>query len=264
MNCCYIFTYNNTHFDERNGFYVDLLYKSIETLLIFYHKDIKNLYIFIDNNINKYNYTELTETINNINNYKVNIIYKLIDLRITNIIKYPEKNANADRINRIGLLKFFIPYLVNCKNILYIDCDILFKDNILNEIYKEYNQEKTLLKMFQYGFNSGLILFNCELWCKEKNILNDIIDYYNTHDVQFVDNETFTWLACLSKYQNKCIKDNNFKINFPIIKPEWGDFDNIEYDWHNMNVLHVCGTFDTKIDLFYKIYDWIKNNNELL
>lgn len=264
MNCCYIYTYN-TYFKKYYGFYKDLMIKSLETLLMFYEKDINDIYILIDNNIKEENYIELINCINDVNKNRVNIIYKLVDLNITNIFKYPKKNLNRSRINNIGLLKFLIPYLVNCENILYIDCDILFKDNIIKDIYKDFNKEKTLIKMFQCGWNSGLILFNCDVWRKEKKLIQDIINYYNTNqEMNYVDNSVFHWLSRDSKYKNKCIKDSNFKINFPLIEPEgWKELFSIkEYDWHLMNILHVWGSFKRKSKLFYEIYDWIIQTNK--
>ena len=41
MNCCYLYTDNSRKIKERDGFYENLLYKSIETLLMFYKNDIK-------------------------------------------------------------------------------------------------------------------------------------------------------------------------------------------------------------------------------
>lgn len=268
MNCCYIFTYNIST-EEYKGYYSNLLFKSIETLLMFYDKDIENIYILIDNQIDLNYYKDFQKSINKINNNRVNIIYKLIDLNITNCIKYPENNENFYKINKIGLLKFFIPYLVDCKNILYIDCDILFNQNIKDDIYKEYNQEETLIKIYQYGWNSGLILFNCDIWRKENNLLSDIIDFYNNYDsntkadnYKLVDNNSFNWLSRLSCYCNKCIKDSNYKINFPINIPEiWYKEFNIPIDftWENMNILHICGNFDDKI-IFNDIYNYIIDN----
>lgn len=259
MNCCYIFTTNANK--DNNELYKDLLFKSIETLLLFYDDNIVNIYILIDNKISNDEYNHIINNINNINNNRINIIYKLIDLNITNCIKYPESNINAWKINRIGLLKFFIPYLVNCDNILYIDSDILFNGNVLNDLYLNFNND-TLIKMYQYGYNSGLILFNCNKWRAEQLLLSDIIKYYNeTEYINTVDNQAFDWLVNKSKYNKFCIKDTNYKINFPLTPPndDWKNFTNNEsYDWHNMNVLHLGGVeYKTYTS---KIYNYIKNN----
>ena len=268
MNCCYIYTQKHKLNDHIN-IYEDMLYKSITTLLKFYSNDIDKLYLLIDNTIDEDKLLSLQKNINSININNINIIYKLVDLNITNILKYPENNMNSLRINKIGLLKFFIPYLVDCDNILYIDIDILFNQNVIDDIYINYDQNKSLLKIFKNGWNSGLILFNCVEWRKNKTLLNDIIDYYQNNDIKLVDNQAFDWISTKSKYKNLCIKDSNWKINHPVNVNEFIDFYNCgeyhnidinEYKYQNMNILHICGWFNEKDKYFNEIYNYIMNN----
>lgn len=264
MNCCYICTTQNLN-NICNGLYINLMIKSIDTLLLFYEKNIKDIYILIDNRITNNEYKYLTKSINNINHKRVNIIYKLIDLNITNCIKYPENNINAWKINRIGLLKFFIPYLVDCDNILYIDSDILFNGNVLNDLYKDFNNN-TLFKIYQGGYNSGLILFNCNKWRSSQTLLIDIIKYYDeTKDINTVDNQTFKWLSQESEYKNDIIRNNQFEINYPpqklICDYENDYFNSIsDYNWKNINIVHLYGLHKVKFKWIHKIYNYIKNN----
>lgn len=268
MNCCYIYTHNSPTI-EKNGFFEDLLYKSIETLFLFYNKDIKNLYILIDNQIDENILNNIKNNINSINKYSINIIYKLVDLNITNIFKYPENNMNNDRINKIGLLKFFIPYLVDIDNILYIDCDILFNGNILKEIYEDFN-ENIIMKIFQNGWNSGLILFNCNKWREHKTLLNDIIEYYEkTPNITLVDNQVFDWLSVRNKkYKDIVAKNYDWKINYPLDINEFKEgykyiypkFDFTQYKYENMYIIHVSGTYEFKSKKFYEIYNYIVNS----
>ena len=258
MNCCYLYTDNSRKIKERDGFYENLLYKSIETLLMFYKNDIKYIYILIDNKIDNEKLINIQKNISKINNTHINIIYKLIDLNITNIIKYPNNNINSLKINNIGLLKFFIPYLVDCDDILYIDCDILFNKNVLNDLYINFNNDNILYKIYQEGFNSGLILFNCINYRKNKTLLTDIINYYkNKNDIKYVDNETFAWLAHDSKYKDLIIIDENNKINYPICDDNGVDAG----VWKSMNIIHLAGWYEFKEMYIDEIYNYIKQNN---
>lgn len=270
MNCCYIYTHKHK-LNNYINIYENMLYKSITTLLKFYSNDIDKLYLLIDNMIDEDKLQLIKMNIDKINNNSVNIIYKLIDLNITNIIKYPERNINEFKINRIGLLKFFIPYIVDCDNILYTDIDILYNKNVINDIYKDYDQHKTLFKIYQNGWNSGLILFNCIEWRKNKTLLNDIIEYYqNTQNINYVDNQTFDWLSRTSKYKDICIKDYNWKINHPINTkllydigiinhPLYSNINLNEYNYQNMNILHLYGSCYDKDKYFDEIYNYIMN-----
>ena len=267
MNCCYIYTTQNIMKSEANSyinFYEDLLIKSIETLLKFYKNDINKLYILIDNQADRERINFIMDIINSINDNSINIIYKFIDLGITKIIKYPENNMNKLKINRIGLLKFFIPYLVDVDDILYIDCDILFNGNVIDNIFENFDSN-TLFKMFQGGKNSGLILFNCNKWRQDVNILNTIKEFYNNNeDIETVDESMFRWLV--NNYDD-VIKDYNWKIDFPIVKNKFNGIINdlnmnLEYYkdiWKEMNIIHLYGWYNEKHD-FYKIYNYIMSN----
>lgn len=242
MNCCYLYT------PEHDNAYKNLLFMSLDTLIHFYKNNIENIYIIINDITNNKTYNDIENKLNELTaNNNIKTILKLVDLNITNIIKYPENNMNKDRINRIGLVKFFIPDLVDVDSILYIDCDILFKDNIYDELVYGFN-DNILLKMYHEGFNSGLIFFNCKKWRENKELLfNEIIDFYKKNEnINFVDNECFRWLV-QDNFNNICFNDNNKKINVPTYINEW----------ENQNVIHIWGELYDKILNMNKMYKYI-------
>ena len=218
---------------------------SLDTLIHFYKDNIENIYILINQNTNDKTYKSIENKLNKLtNNTNIKVILKLVDLNITNIIKYPEHNINRKKINRIGLVKFFIPDLVDVDNILYIDCDILFKDNIYNELIYGFNDD-ILLKMYHEGYNSGLIYFNCKKWRENKeSIFGKIINFYNKGNVMYVDNDCFRVLV-QDYFRDECFRDNNKKINFP---NDWNA-------WENQNVIHIWGGIKHKVKNMKEIYN---------
>lgn len=282
MNICYLYTRdNNSNCDTQ--IYEDMLVMSIDTLLMFYKNSIEHIYLLIDNNIKDEYYNNLLSRIVDLNDFSIyKFIFKKVDLNITNIFKYPVNNCNNYKINRIGLAKFLIPYFVDCDEILYIDSDVLFnKKNAIDDLYKGYDNKNHILKMYQNGWNSGIILFNCKLWRNNTSIIPDIIDHYEKCDnIIFVDNDTFGWLANKLHKENKCSLDNNWRINFPLVEHFEGlrifyesrgeKFNESvftdyckgcgeKYDWRGMYVVHVAGTSNVKNNIFYNIYNEIKN-----
>ena len=246
MNCCYIYS------PEHNNLFKIFLLKSIETLVLFYNKNINNIYILISNTIEDEEYNSIENKLNElVKDTNIKVILKLVDLNITNSIPYPENNRNRFRINRIGLLKFFIPYLVDVDDILYIDCDILFKDNIYRELIDNFN-DNILIKIFHEGYNSGLIYFNCKNWRKHSTLFSEIINFYSTRELKLVDNECFQWIAT-ERFKDICYCDNNRKINFP---KEW-------HPWKDQNVIHVWGRILYKRKVFNEVYNRIINNIEI-
>lgn len=263
MNFCYIYTQQtplqNIFDNVSNGTHKSYLLSSLSTLLHYYKDNINKLYILIDNNINDDEYNNLENDIHDVLiNENCNfdkLIIKLIDLSITQIIKYPENNINYYKINRIGLLKFFIPYLVDCDSLFYVDCDILFHQNISDKLYENYN-DNTLMKMWMDGHNSGFILFNCKKYRENKFILKDIIEYYNTtQNIQYVDNQCFDWIVN-DKYKDQCITCYDKSIN---CDEEHEKFIEDPDFYKHHYVIHATGNFEFKNMLFDTVYSLITN-----
>ena len=249
MNCCYLYS------PEHDNIYKKYLLYSIETLIKYYDKNINNIYILFNNEVDENIYDEISNKLNElIKNTNIKLILKLVDLNITNCIKYPENNINNHRINRIGLLKFFIPYLVDVDDILYIDCDILFYDNVYDKLIDGF-KENSLLKIYHDGHNSGLIYFNCKTWRKHKTLLQSIIDYYKTDyyknsGTKLVDNNAFEWIS-RNKYDEICVKAYDSRIN--------SSFEYSQVLKNELNIIHVWGEIYYKEELIEKIYNHIMN-----
>ena len=258
FNVCFIISLIN--YNEHIQYYIDMLYKSLESLNKYYHVD--NLYILMSRDNNKYD--EVSNIIkNNIKDICHNVSnVNIIDININDIkIRYPKTNINCGRIDKTALIKFYIPKYVNVDNVFYFDCDILFYGNLLNNLWDSIN-DSILFKMYGiYGTyvgnlsekhksaicNSGIIYINCKLY-NELNILDKVIEFYNKWVNQyFVDQTCFTVFAT-DYFKEKCIIHNNLKYNINILLY---NTDNIKY-----GIYHIWGHNKS---IFNEIYNIIKN-----
>ena len=250
MNICYIY-------NGKNDFYFSMLLKSIETLL--YHYDnINDLYIFFKDKTN-----DITQIENLIIKYNrsTKLIVKYVDYEDIVKIKYPCKNLNRDRIDKIGLFKFYIPYYVDCEEILYIDCDVFFKSNVTNDVLAKFNKDKHIFKI--WNGNSGVIYFNNILY-KECNVLDEVIKYYELNSdtpTITVDNQAFAWLSFYSKFKQNICKKSSKTIN------NGGSFDDsntsiteaYKHYISEINIIHLWGNITYKKMALKYVYNYCMN-----
>lgn len=271
FNACYILSLNNIH-TEYN--YLNMFYKSLETLNIYYNID--NLYILIPiNNVDENIINDIENNIHKLSINSKNINVLRVNTSITNNIKYPINSINTNKIDRAALLKFFIPYLVDVKNIFYFDCDILFFENCLHYLTRNISN-KTLFKSFSstynntwdieknhgiikhFALNSGLIYFNCNLY-RDMNVIDSVIKYYdeNYKTCIFIDQSGFTDLWENSYKEYSIIEDGtNININ---INPNTDLFDDFDINNLKPGIYHVWGYF--KDQPFSDLYNRIKDIN---
>lgn len=250
FNVCYII---GGEYDHKND-YIEMLNKSLKTLLMFYEVD--NLYIIVNkNNIDN---LQLDINFNNCKHYYI----KYIDIDITSNIKYPINSCNAGRINRTALLKFYIPYIVECNDIFYFDCDILFINNLKNNLIENIS-DNCLIKMWdtEYGANSGIFYLNCKLY-KLINVLKDVKKYYDDNYLtsNYIDQSCFVHLLDIYKDNivlSKNEKDNiNINIDFDVnINSE--DIKKIDFNL-TTGIYHMWGWNKA---LFNKMFEKINKYN---
>ena len=251
----------STYIYKDTDKYVNMMIMSLDTLFKFYYDNIDNVYILCDNmNISSEKYNFIIKSIDRLNNlYKNKIIIKNIDLiKETSFIKYPLKNCNAYKIGKSCLGKFILSKTLNCDNVFYVDCDILFNGNTYNILTENIN-DNILCKFFSdtdIEFpNSGFIYINCKLY-NELNINDEVVNYYNTtKDIRTVDNTC--WIYLFYKYKDICSinindKSKEFLINYRI--------DNIEAYSNKIAVIHLLGEYETdRYELFKSLYNKIMN-----
>ena len=239
--------------------YVEFLCMSIETLLKFYEPNIEHIYILCDYNnltVDQQNYL-----INKINKININnkIVIKKINLSILDCIQYPTNNDNKWKIGKIGLLKFLIPSLIDCDEVIYTDADILYNQNILDDILLDIDLNKHIFKFFSTNhdpnsINSGFIYFNCKLY-NNYGILNEVIKWYDEiPNIKYVDNSCFLYLA--QKYSNNtiiCLNNKNVKyyINYYL--------DDLNKLSNQYSVIHFYGVAEHRFRDFVNTYNAIIN-----
>lgn len=199
FNVCYIVGGE----DEYKKDYIEMLNKSLKTLLMFYEVD--NLYIIVNKNNIDTLHLDIDINFNNCKQYYI----KYTDIDITNNLKYPINNCNAGRINRTALLKFYIPDIVDCDDIFYFDCDVLFNNNLKDTLVENIS-DSCLFKMWdtEFGPNSGIFYLNCKLY-KSLNVLKDVEKYYDDNYLTcgYVDQSCFAHL--LDIYKDRIVLANN-------------------------------------------------------
>lgn len=202
-------------------------------------------------------------------------------------------NVNETKITKGGYIRIFIPYIVNdlklkYKKVIYLDCDTIILSDLKSLynldveefsclMFQEFNRNKeddgfkgTILRKDSAVFNSGVILFNNDIYLKKSNDLFKAIFNKNIqkkHDeslLNYVLNESIGFLPlrynCINifdlfdkkktaqdinicyKFQNKFIDHNvdeiynelkNICIIHYVSKP-WSPFSNCSFTWFNI------------------------------
>ena len=145
------------------------------------------------------------------------------DKRITMVIPLPTNSSCQPDLEYNAMSKFFIPYILKCDYLYYIDNDTIFVKDIYNKL-TDFDYEKTLLRIWKgHTFtdfrpsdhvNSGFIYFNCRLWRKRKRVFFDLMKFYFDKQIaiNYVDQTGFDWIAS-EKYKDMCIVENDLLIN---------------------------------------------------
>lgn len=213
---------NFVYFIDGNNLNLTLIQKSLETLIKFY--DINLLIIFYENENTR---NVLNERINELKDKYCNYFssyFKYVDSKIASMILKPKCAINRGYLGNNTLIRFFLPYLLDCDNVYWVDNDILFNNNYSHELLN-INPESTLMKCWagryeQNGsiveepINCGFMYINCKMWKNIPDIMINILKYYiDNHDtIKYMNQSCYTYLIT-EKYKDLCILENNKLIN---------------------------------------------------
>lgn len=232
LNFCYV-TDNN----EDN---INLLYKSLSSLFKYYTNNISVYVVCIDN-----------ESFNILNNYKdhnINIIY--LDKHKADELPFPT-NAMNTYLGYGSMIRWFIPFVVDCDYMYYVDTDILFIDNIYEQLidvdtsilYKAYKSKGHTWKDFKPAkINAGFMFMNNKLY-KKLNVFNNVKQFYIDHKdtIKFLNQSVYEYLID-NLYKDICIIDECKNINS-------GRFE----DGYYINIYHDAGPGKYEFNLMYDI-----------
>lgn len=249
LNFCYIIN-ENKNFQEY-------LIKSLYSL-VKYYKNIGTIYI-ISTTLFDNEYEILLNKICN-NNCILNIKY--VNKNIVDALKYPEYALNSKRIDKTALLKFYIPYLVDCNDIIYVDCDILFINNA-SKILFENITDQTLIKIYYtYSMpNSGIMYINCKSYRSNFDIFDFVINYYNTNnDKVFIDQSCI--YEILKKYNDICVVDNSHIEHINVCNTNIDIIDERLKKYGNC-ILHFINDTKVLMNDFFNVFIRDNNFNEL-
>ena len=256
LNFCYI-TDNN----EDN---IDCLDKSLSSLFNYYSKNLNNINIYvvcIDN--------ESLDTINTIlkNKYNLNVIY--LDKYKADELQFPT-NSNNKYLGYGSMIRWFLPFVVNCDYMYYVDTDILFIDNIYEQLidvdtsllYKAYTTKVHNWPNYipETIINAGFMFMNNKLY-KQLNVFEDVKKYYIKHKdtIKLLNQSVYEYLIT-DLYKDICIIDDSKNIN-----------SNRFEDEYFINIYHDVGPGKYEFQLMYKLlnenkisnlYKYIHNNKE--
>lgn len=217
----------------------DLLIRSLYSLVKYYNDNIEDIYILASYQLSK----EYELILKNIYN---NIKIINVDLSIVDCIDYPYEAVSAKRVSKTALIKFFIHTLLNIDKLFYVDCDIVFYNNMYN-ILIENIDENIIFKGYsnRHMLNSGLLYINCKKLREEKNLLNDIIEFYKKPSLNvFVDQHCFMYLT-YGQYRSQSIIDENDNIHVDIGGPNMISLikSDILIENHNYFIYHALGEY---------------------
>lgn len=168
-------------------------------------------FYILDLGISERNIKLIKDRYMNLNNIKINFI----QFDSTSLSKYKIKT----HVSSAAYAKIYIPNLIPVDKIIYLDCDLIFNNDISN-LWKEfekatsikavwnpfYNYDNKYLGVDQNHrtFNSGVMLLNLELM-REKDSVNKLEDFLN-------------------KYHDKTRLHDQAAFN-AIFKSEWKELD---------------------------------------
>lgn len=226
---------NFVYFVDNNN--LEILKKSVETLIKFY--EIHLLTIFYDNESIEDILIEYIDKLKNKYNKNFDLQFKYIDTKIASMILKPKNAINNIYLGNNALIRFFLPYLLDCENVYWVDNDILFNKNYSQKL-KDIDQKTTLMKCW-YGhskcgsyFNNGFMYINCKMWRNMPDIIVNILNYYleNHDDIKFMNQSCYKYLIT-GKYKNLCIVENDELINVFVDQNTIID--------KNVHIFHGCG-----------------------
>ena len=257
---------NFVYYINDNDTNINMLYKSISSLLKFNH--INNLYIIclVDNDIS--NFDNLKNDLNQIHK-NTNIIFLYIK-NYKQLVdeKFPElPNVCNNRLRYFSLIRFFIGLYpkIDIDYFWYCDYDILFNGKIDNMLLYNQNEDKLFHffnrkvlkktgKVRKYyitnNLNAGIHFFNLKLY-KELNCFEDLVLYYkqNYKDIIFVNQTGFEYLS--NKHKNVVIQNSIIYNTNPLLISNKNFIDQIM-------IYHFNGPKDNNVyDVFNYLYDRI-------
>lgn len=248
--------FNIAYTIDNNEEQLEMLQMSIDTLLKF--NKVDNIYIMyfdVDENI-------IREKLSKFDNI-VNIEYFFFDINLVD--KYfPElPNVCNSRLRYPSLARWWITTVIPYNNYWYFDTDILFNNNVRNELLnlqkdnlftafngKSYNfifndNIKPYTKFYHsLNMNGGIVYINAKMF-NEMNIFDEILSYYqnNAKEIHYVNQSGYFYL--FTKYSDICHIEYSDKYN---IMPLYGK------DNSNINIYHFNGPYK---NLFFRYYNII-------
>ena len=252
LNFCYI-TDNN----EDN---IDLLYKSLSSLFKFY-TNINVYIVCIDN--------ESFNILSNYKKYNINVIY--LDKHKADELQFPT-NATNNYLGYGSMIRWYIPFVVNCDYMYYVDTDVLFIDNIYEQLinvntsllYKAYTSKVHNWPDYiqETKLNAGFMFMNNKLY-KELNVFDNVKKFYidNKDTIKLLNQSVYEYLIN-NLYKDICIIDECKNIN-----------SNRFEDGYYINIYHDVGPGKNEFNLMYDIicknktnelYKYINKENEFI
>lgn len=209
FNFCYII--------DDNEEQMKMLFNSIDSLIQCYGVYKPIVYIVnLEDNDSEYT-QRLLSRLSSIT--KVKIVVKHFDKNVCKMFTMPKNACNRSYLGFNSLSRFFLPYILDCKYLYYVDNDILFvKDNYRK--LTSFPFDGYLLRMYnQYDdsgchINAGFMFINCKKWRHDKTIFWKILDYYtkNQHNIKYMNQSCYIWLAT-EEYATDCVIVDDKNIN---------------------------------------------------
>ena len=172
------------------------------------------------------------------------------------IIRYVDVNReefkNYPLVNWVTIAAWFRTKIADlcpdCDKVLYLDSDTMVLSS-LNELFKINLEKNYIGAIGEQYFNSGVILFNCDIWRKE-HVFEKIDNYVklNRKKIKCADQDVLNAIC------------KNRKLVLP---PEYNYcelYKNIEYEtMSNPKIVHFVGPNPNRFDCMHSLkYKWVE------
>ena len=238
LNFCYV--------TDDNKDNINCLDKSISSLFKYYFENLNNINIYvicIDSN----SFNIINDTLKN--KYNLNIIY--LDKYISDELQFPI-NATNKYLGYGSMIRWYLPFVVNCNYMYYVDTDILFINNIYDNLinidtsllYKAYTTKVHNWPNYipETKINAGFMFMNNLLY-KQLNVFDVVKKYYikNKDTIKLLNQSVYEYLIT-NLYKDICYIDNCKNIN-----------SNRFEDGYFINIYHDVGPWKGEFNLMYDI-----------